>query len=125
MREAVNRLLKYSKQPISIAPLTVFRIAFGLIMFISLIRFTLKGWINEFYIAPRFHFTFYGFDWVKAPGEIAIYILFGLLLISSLFIILGYYYKLSILIFFLVFTYVELIDKTFYLNHYYFISIIS
>jgi hypothetical protein len=99
--------------------------AFGLIMFISMIRFILKGWVEEFYISPRFHFTFYGFDWVKPLGETGMYLLFGLLLITSLFIILGYYYRISIVLFFLAFTYVELIDKTYYLNHYYFISIIS
>jgi hypothetical protein len=35
------------------------------------------------------------------------------------------FYKLAILTFFLSFTYIELMDKTTYLNHYYFITIIS
>jgi hypothetical protein len=37
----------------------------------------------------------------------------------------GYKYRLAIITFFLSFTYIELMDKTTYLNHYYFISVLS
>jgi hypothetical protein len=43
---------------------------------------------------------------------------------AIIFVALGKY-KLAILTFFLSFTYIELMDKTTYLNHYYFITIIS
>lgn len=109
---------------VHIAPLAVLRIAFGAIMFISLVRFILKGWIADFYITPKFHFTFYGFEWVKPLGTTGMYIIFGLLVLSSLCIMLGLFYRIFIFIFFLCFTYTELIDKTYYLNHYYFISIL-
>lgn len=108
-----------------IAPLAVFRIGFGSIMLLSTIRFVLKGWVYAFYIKPKFHFTFYGFESVQPLGETGMYCLFGLLIISSLLIALGLFYRVAILTFFLCFTYVELIDKTTYLNHYYFISIIA
>ncbi|MVM31257.1 HTTM domain-containing protein [Spirosoma sp. HMF4905] len=108
-----------------IAPLAVFRIAFGSIMLLSTIRFALKGWVYAFYIKPQFHFTFYGFDGVKPLGATGMYSLFGLLIISSLLITIGLFYRVAILTFFLCFTYVELIDKTTYLNHYYFVSILS
>ena len=45
--------------------------------------------------------------------------------ISSFCVAIGYRYKLSIILFFLSFTYIEMMDKTTYLNHYYFISILS
>jgi len=38
---------------------------------------------------------------------------------------IGYKYRIAIIVFFLSFTYIELMDKTTYLNHYYFISILS
>jgi hypothetical protein len=116
--------LLFSRQH-PIAPLAVFRIAFGSIMLLSTIRFVLKGWVYAFYIKPPFHFTFYGFDWVKPLGAMGMYSLFGLLIVSALLITVGLFYRVAILTFFLCFTYVELIDKTTYLNHYYFISIIS
>lgn len=53
------------------------------------------------------------------------YAVFGMMALSALFIAFGKFYRLSIVTFFLLFTYVELIDKSNYLNHYYFISIIS
>jgi hypothetical protein len=37
-------------------------------------------------------------------------------------ILLGWYYRWSAALFFLCFTYTELIDLTYYLNHYYFVS---
>jgi hypothetical protein len=40
-------------------------------------------------------------------------------------ITLGLKYKLSIILFFSCFTYIELLEKTVYLNHYYFISVLS
>lgn len=90
----------------------------------SIARFYLKGWIEEFYIEPDFHFSYYGFEWIKPIGEFT-YLIFVVCFISSLFVMIGLKYKTSIILFFLSFTYIELMDKTTYLNHYYFISILS
>lgn len=90
----------------------------------SIIRFWRKGWIETLYIDPNFHFSYYGFEWVKPLGEYT-YLLFLICFISSLFVTIGFKYRISILMFFLSFTYIELMDKTTYLNHYYFISILS
>ena len=116
---------KIFNRNISIAPLVVFRIIFGLMMLSSTIRFILKGWINEFYIDPKYHFTYYGFEWIKPLQDNGMYIIFGLLLACTILITFGLFYRISIALYFLAFTYVELLDKTYYLNHYYFISLIS
>jgi hypothetical protein len=107
-----------------IAPLAVLRMAFGLIMLISTIRFMAKGWIHDFYIVPKFFFPFYGFEWIRPLPATGMYIVFLLMIVSSFFILIGFFYRLSISVFFLCFVYVELIDKTYYLNHYYFVSVI-
>jgi hypothetical protein len=116
---------KFFRGTVHIAPLVVLRIAFGAIMLVSVIRFILKGWISAYYIRPKFHFTFYGFDWVRPLGSVGIYALFGLLILAAILVILGWFYRVAIIAFFLCFTYVELIDKTTYLNHYYFISVMA
>ena len=90
----------------------------------SIIRFWYKGWINELYIQPEFHFSYYGFEWVKPLGDYT-YLIFVLCFISSFLVMIGFRYRFSIVLFFLSFTYIELMDKTTYLNHYYFISILS
>jgi hypothetical protein len=110
---------------VHIAPLAVLRIAFGSIMLISTVRFILKGWIAEFYIKPPFHFTFYGFDWVKPPAGVGMYVLFGVLVIAAIMVTIGLLCRVASIAFFLCFTYVELLDKTTYLNHYYFISVMA
>ncbi|HET8887043.1 MAG TPA: HTTM domain-containing protein [Salinimicrobium sp.] len=114
----------YLKQQTEAAPLAVFRILFGLLMCGSIIRFWLNGWIEKLYIQPQFFFSYYGFEWVKPIGDWT-YLLFVICGISALLVALGFKYRLSIIVFFLSFTYIELMDKTTYLNHYYFISILS
>jgi hypothetical protein len=118
-------LSKYLNQKVSIAPLVIFRIAFGALMLLSITRFILKGWVYQMYVMPKVYFPFYGFEWVKPLGETGMYTVFALLLISALGILLGALYRFNAVMFFTLFTYIELIDKTNYLNHYYFISLVS
>lgn len=106
------------------ATLAFYRVAFGLMMFFSVVRFAMNGWIDKFYIKPGFHFTYYGFEWVKPIG-IYTYLVFIICGISALMVAAGYRYRFGIMLFFLSFTYIELMDKTTYLNHYYFISVVS
>ena len=120
-----DQLINSFNNKVHIAPLAVLRMAFGAITFISIMRFILKGWVADFYITPQFYFTFYGFEWVKPLGPIGMYAVFGFMAVASLLVFLGLFYRFSIVSFFLCFSYVELIDKTNYLNHYYFISILS
>jgi len=118
-------LRKLIHTQLHIAPLVVFRVVFGVMMAASSIRFLAKGWVEDLYVAPAYHFKFFGFHWVEPLGEIGMYCVFGLLILSAICIALGAFYRLATIAFFLLFTYVELIDATNYLNHYYFISLIS
>ncbi len=106
------------------APLAAFRIFFGLMMFLSIVRFWSYGWIEKLYIRPDFFFSYYGFEFVRPLGPYT-YLLFAVCGISALAVALGYRYRVAIVVFFLSFTYIELMDKTTYLNHYYFISLLS
>ncbi len=117
-------LSKYLNKTTEAAPLAVFRILFGLMMFISIVRFWLNGWIEKLYLSPKFFFSYYGFEWVKPLGDFT-YLIFIVCALAALFIALGYRYRLAAITFFLSFTYIELMDKTTYLNHYYFISILA
>lgn len=114
----------YLEQQTEAAPLAVFRILFGFMMLGSIVRFWANGWIEKLYLEPNFFFSYYFFDWVKPLGNYT-YILFIICGISSFFVAVGYKYRPAIITFFLSFTYIELMDKTTYLNHYYFISVLS
>ncbi|QXP61733.1 HTTM domain-containing protein [Olleya sp. HaHaR_3_96] len=117
-------LKTYLNKTTDAVPLTVFRIGFGIMMCYGMLRYWLKGWIETVYIQPKFHFKYYGFEWVEVLGNYT-YLLFLICGLSAIFVAIGYKYRLAIITFFLSFTYIELMDKTVYLNHYYFISILS
>ena len=119
-----NRIQQLLIQQVEAAPLAVFRIFFGIMMLLSIIRFWSYGWIEKLYIKPKFFFSYYGFEWVKPFGQYT-YLLFVICALAAVFVALGYKYRLAIIIFFITFTYIELMDKTTYLNHYYFISLLS
>lgn len=121
----MNSLRKYLFEQTSIAPLAVFRIIFGFMMLFSVIRFAMNGWITALYVEPEFYFPFYGFGWVKPLGDTGMHLVFLLMGIAAFMIMIGFFYRISAVVFFLSFTYVELIDKTNYLNHYYFVSIVA
>jgi hypothetical protein len=106
------------------ATLAFFRIVFGLLMLASTARFLLNGWVDQLYIKPGFFFSYYGFEWVKPLPGPGMYIVFGLLLLCFLLLTLGLFYRVAAVLSFLLFTYTELIDKTNYLNHYYFVSLV-
>jgi hypothetical protein len=120
-----SRITAYSNTAVNNAPLVVFRVVFGVMMVGATIRFWLNGWIEDLYITPKYHFTYHGLEWIKNPGDPGIYMLFGIIAFSALCMALGLFYRLAALAFFVSFTYVELIDVTNYLNHYYFISIVA
>jgi hypothetical protein len=117
-------LKKYFNTTTETTTLAFFRLAFGLMMLFSIIRFASYGWIDKMYIKPQFHFTYYGFGWVKPLGDFT-YVLFFICGLSALLLAIGYKYRMAAIVFFLSFTYIELMDKTTYLNHYYFISVVS
>lgn len=114
----------YFNETTKAAPLAVFRIFFGVMMFLSIVRFWWNGWIEKLYIQPNFFFSYYGFEWVKPLGSWT-YLIFIICAFASLGVAIGFKYRVSIIVFFLSFTYIELMDKTTYLNHYYFISLMS
>ena len=118
----LDRLHTRLHREVSIAPLVVFRIAFGLLLLYSTYRIYEQGWIEELYISPRYHFSF--ISWLEPLDGSGMYVIFGLLGLFAFGISLGLFYRISTVGYFTLFGYVELLDKTYYLNHYYLVSLI-
>jgi len=112
-------------KPIDIASSVFFRIAFGLTAMVGSLRYLLNGWVTELYVKPTFFFSYDGFTWIHAWPAPVMYGWYIALALLGALIALGCFYRLSIVLYFPGFTYVELIDKTAYLNHYYAISLLS
>lgn len=120
-----RRTLSALAKPQSIAPLVVFRVIFGLTMVAAIVRFWAHGWIRELYIDPTFYFSYSGFEWIKPLGDPGMYLLYAAAAVAALCIALGLFYRYATVGFFAIFTYLELLDKTNYLNHYYFVSVVA
>ncbi|MFL5351521.1 HTTM domain-containing protein [Archangium sp.] len=107
------------------ASLVVYRVLFGLLMVAAVARFFAYGWIHEHYLTPRVLFPYAGLEWIRPWPGVGMYLHFALMGLGALGIALGVAYRASALTFLLTFTYAHLIDKTYYLNHYYFISLVG
>jgi vitamin K-dependent gamma-carboxylase len=118
-------LLRRAERPLDALGLTAFRVLFGLLTLSSSLRFLAEGWVERAFVTPTFFFSFRGLDWVQVLPSWAMYALFGAMALASLCITLGLFYRTAIVAFFLLFTYVELIDVTNYLNHYYLVSLLA
>lgn len=109
--------------PTDIASLVVFRVCFGAILVWECYRYI--QWIEPYYITPDFHFTYYGFEWVRPlPGE-GMYWYFGLMALLAFCVGIGLFYRLSASLLFCAVTYFFLLDQSRYLNHVYLVCIIS
>ena len=111
--------------PVDGASTGSFRVIFGLLAILVVIRFFLNGWIGPLYLEPDYHFTHLGFGWVQPWPGVWLYLHFIALGLLGLGIAARYRPRLCAALFCVGFTYIELIDRTTYLNHYYLMSLVS
>lgn len=112
-------------RPVDARGLALFRILFGATMCFGALRFLWNGWVDRFFVQPTFFFTYWGFEWVRPLPGLWMHAAFVVLAILAAMVSVGFCYRFAIVGFALLFTYIELIDATNYLNHYYFVSLIA
>ena len=105
--------------------LVLFRVLLGLLFAFSALRFVLKGWVRPTYVEPSFHFRYSGLEWIPTPDLWLLYVLFGGMVLGGLGIALGALYRLSTGLWLVCFLWVELLDKSTYLNHYYLMTLLG
>jgi len=121
----VGRLKAELERPVDGASVAAFRVIFGLLLFISCLRFMQHGWVDEYFRAPRYFFHYWGFAWLRPlPGQ-GMRLLYGVLTLCSLGIALGVRQRLAAAVFALGFGYAHFCDKANYLNHYYLITLLA
>ncbi len=105
--------------------LVAFRIIFGVILLSQVVKSFSQSQIQLNYLTKSFYFKYYGFEWVEIwPGD-GIYIHFAVMGVLTVFIMIGFLYRLSTVLFFLAFCYIFLLDQAIYLNHYYLVILVS
>lgn len=112
-------------RPVHSGSLVAFRILFGLIMLWEVYRYFDRGWIERYWVDPVFNFSYEWFGWIQPLSADGMIALFYLLAILSVFITIGFLYRVSATLFFLIFTYTFLLEQARYLNHFYLVSLIS
>lgn len=125
MIERTRALGAALRSPVDSAWLAAFRALFGLTLLTSTLRFLAYGWIDQLFVAPQFHFKYWGFSWVKVPPACELHALFWLLAALCVLVSVGLLFRAAAFGLFLGFTYLQLLDVTTYLNHYYLASLLA
>jgi hypothetical protein len=111
--------------PVDISVLVFFRVFFGAMMVYHVYSMISSGWIEPLYTKPVMHFTYPGFGWVRPwPGN-GMHIHFYVMGVAALGVTIGCLYRLAALVLALGMAHVFLIEKAFYLNHYYLMALLS
>lgn len=118
-----TRAVRWQNRTVASSSYVVFRIAFGLLIAASQLRFVMRGWVDEFYLSPARHLTYPGFEWVRPLPSALMYGLVGALGVLGLLVAVGRRARLASALFALGFGYCELIDAGLYLNHYWFMTL--
>lgn len=110
--------------PVDNASLIFFRIFFGAMMTYHVYAMLAKGWVAPLYMQPVMHFTYPGFEWVKPwPGQ-GMNWHFHVMGLAAIGLTLGFCYRFSALVLAYGMAHVLLIEKSFYLNHYYLMTLL-
>ena len=121
----LSYLKRFLFNPINPSIVCLYRIIFGCFMLYQVIVYYKMDYTYQFMAGPQVLFPYNGLEFI-IPVQIEILkVIHFILLISTIFIIVGYRYRLASLVFFLGFTYFYLVDVTLYNNHFYLISLIS
>jgi hypothetical protein len=121
----VRKLFSLLFEPVALDPLIAFRVAFGLAMALWSLYMLLSGNVFDLFIAPDYFFTYQGLSWIKPLAAAGMYGVFGMLFLAAIMIGAGWYFRISTIVFTLLFGYVSLIDQSNYLSYYYYVLLLA
>lgn len=119
--------IEYWFFPIDNSSLVAFRVLFGLLITLESWGAILTGWVKRTFVDPSLTFPFIGLESLRIFNEIgygmyAYYLIMGIL---GLMIMLGWYYRLGMSLFFIMWLGTYLAQKTNYNNHYYLLVLLN
>jgi hypothetical protein len=101
------------------------RVAYGLIASVSMWRFLHYGWVDRFFTEPQFHFKYWGLEGIGVLPGPQLHALFWALSGLGLLVAGGVCFRLTAGLLVAGFSYVQLIDVSTYLNHYYLVALLG
>ncbi|MEM9325529.1 MAG: HTTM domain-containing protein [Bacteroidota bacterium] len=121
----MEKVQRFLGREVDNSRLVLFRIGFGLLAMAESWGAIFTGWVRRAFIDVDMTFPFFGFEWLQPLPGYGMYFYYLLMGLSALFIALGFYYRWSTAIFFLLWTGSYLMQKTHYNNHYYLLMVMS
>jgi vitamin K-dependent gamma-carboxylase len=121
----VARALTAAAAPVPGASIALFRIAFGVLMVVD-VGLYLPTLVTEYYVEPTFNFAYDPWGLVRpVPGAFGMHLVYLAKGLAAVLVALGLWYRPAAATFFILTTYVFLLDSSFFQNHEYLISMLS
>ncbi len=121
----VRAIATWAFRPIDIAWLVAFRVLLGSVLCVSMLRFLAYGWVDKLFATPTFFFKYWGFDWVTPLSASGMQWLFVALAACALATAFGLLFRPAAIGLALGLSYVQLLDVSTYLNHYYLAALLT
>lgn len=118
----LKKIISWLNNPVPNISITLFRTIFSFILLIQTYYFISNGFIKENIIEPFMLFPF--ISGLNPMAEIYLVVLSYIMLVANIGMLFNKTAKISTLFFVCSFTYFWLLDKTYFNNHYYFMSLI-
>lgn len=110
--------------PIDNAPLIIFRMFFGFLLFAETFGAILTGWVRKVMVEPDFTFSHIGMEWLQPLPGSGMYFYFVAMSILGLMVMIGFKYRLALAGFTIMWAGVYFMQKESYNNHYYLLLLI-
>lgn len=120
-----QRMMRSFYEPVDAASIGAFRIMFGLVMFAYGLHTLRAGYLYDSYVRPHMQFTYLGFGWITPLPYPGLVVLTVVLIVCAACITLGVYQRLAAAAFGIGWTYIFLLDKAYYINHFYLVSLVT
>ncbi|WP_010255999.1 HTTM domain-containing protein [Myroides injenensis] len=115
---------KKALQPIDNSPLIIFRIFFGFLFACESFGAIATGWVRSNLVDVNFTFSHIYMDFLQVLVGPQMYVYFALMGVVSLAVMLGWRYRLNIILLTILWAGAYFLQKTSYNNHYYMLMIV-
>lgn len=113
------RIIQHQFQEVDNASLVLFRMIFGFLIFAECFGAIVTGWVKRTLIEPEFTFSLIGFEWLQPLPGPGMYYYYAIMALCGIAIAVGFYYRLSLSAFTILWTLTYWMQKSHYNNHYY------
>ncbi len=85
----------------------------------------MTGWVSKVFIETSFNFSFIGFEWLSILHGEWMYYYFFVMGVVGVLVMIGLFYRVSVITFLIMWSAVYLAQKVHYNNHYYLLMLLS